>query len=118
VAFRMYSIERLWRVYPGTFRDRDGNVVTDVAVQAAIVPQRTQLSTDTKWVDVDYSVYEQPDANGHHGETSVLLAGPDADTTSVFGTVFRVPEGGGDLYLANPDTPELDVTFVERIEVE
>lgn len=117
MSVRIYRIERLWRVYRATFRDRAGQVVTNVAVQAAVLPQHTEPAAHTTWTNVTYSSYAQPDADGYHGEVQILIVGPDADTTGIVGALFRVPDGGGDLYFANPDEPELDVTFAERVDL-
>lgn len=113
MTFSMYRHEKLYRTYRATFTDKDGNVVTDVDLQAGILlPGSTPRGTTT-WTDVTYTAYPEPDEDGYHGETTVLLAGPDADPTGA----IALPARGGDFYLNVTDSPEIDAKRVERITV-
>lgn len=114
MAFTMYRHEKLYRTYRATFKDRDGVVLTDVNLQAGVLAPRRTPSGTTTWVNVTYTAYpDGPDEDGYYGETTVLLAAPDADPADA----IVIPTGGGDFYFNVVDTPEIDAEKVERITV-
>lgn len=110
----MYPGEVLKRVYPATFRDEDGTVLSSVTVRAVMLPLRTVPGAAATGTDVDYTHFAQPDPDGFSGEVAILVAGPD---TAAVSEAFTLYEWGADLYWRPDENPEVDWQFIERYEI-
>lgn len=103
MALVLSRIDRLYREYDVTATLAGGGPATLTGVDVALLPPRTTPTGATTWTPATYA----------SGVATVLLAGPDADTTGA----LVVPEGGADVWIRVVDTPEVDAEKVERISV-
>ena len=103
MAFELSRIDRIYRDYTVTATEKDGSPATLAGVSVALLPPRSTPTAATTWTAATYAA----------GIATVLLAGPDADPTSA----VVVPSGGADLWIKVADSPEVDASRVERINV-
>ena len=103
MAHTLSPVDRVYRTYTVAVTDPDDEAPTIAGVDVALLAPRISPAADTVWTAATYA----------DGEATVLLAGPEADSTDA----LVVPTAGADLWLRVTDDPETTATRVERLSV-
>ena len=102
MACTLARIDRLYRTYDLTATLVGGGPATITGVDVALLPPRSAPTASTVWFPSAY--------NATNGSFTVLLAGPDADSTGAI-----VVTGSADIWMRVSDNPEVDAQKLERI---